>query len=116
MELSTSPGFFRCLKRGMACLFLLASISTAYSQLFYGMTRSGGPSGAGTIFKVNPDGSGFTTDYSFQIDANAGRSPDYCQLLPITASGATKLYGVTPFRGKYDGGALYAYEPAGNIY
>ena len=39
----------------------------------YGTTSSGGASGAGTVFKVNPDGTGFTTLVSF--NSRTGANP-----------------------------------------
>src|SRR5450755_3107577 len=38
----------------------------------YGMTTGGGSIGFGTIFKVNPDGTGFTNLYSFTGGADGG--------------------------------------------
>src|SRR5258706_2798445 len=95
-----------------AAVFFVTSGGPLYAQVFYGTTRAGGTSGGGTIFKTYNDGSGFATEYNFQIDANPGKWPDYCQM--VLANG--KLYGVTPFGGKYDGGVLYQFDPATNKY
>ncbi|MDB6025249.1 MAG: hypothetical protein JWM68_1472 [Verrucomicrobiales bacterium] len=54
----------------------------------YGTTPSGGSSGSGTVFKVNTNGTGFTTLHSF-IDASDGASP-----AELVLSGNT-LYGTT---------------------
>ena len=83
------------------------------AQTLFGTTRTGGTTGGGTIFRVNPDGTGFSIDYNFQIDNNAGKRPDYCQMVKLPNG---KLYGVTPEGGKTDTGVLYEYDPTTNIY
>jgi uncharacterized repeat protein (TIGR03803 family) len=60
----------------------------------YGMTYNGGTNNYGTVFRINPDGTDFTTIKNF--DSTNGRFP-FGDLLEASDG---KLYGVT-----YDGGA-----------
>lgn len=61
----------------------------------YGVASAGGSSFGGTVFKLNTDGSAFTTLHSFaQFDAN-GQSP----LVELIISGST-LYGTTDYGGQ----------------
>jgi uncharacterized repeat protein (TIGR03803 family) len=59
------------------------------SNTLYGMAFAGGPSGNGTVFKVDADGTGFTTLYSF-TGVGDGAHPRG----GLTLSGNT-LYGAT---------------------
>ncbi len=56
----------------------------------YGMTYEGGPSGVGTIFKINTNGTGFTLLHSFAGGASDGAYP----LGSLILKGST-LYGMT---------------------
>ena len=70
---------------------LIASGST-----LYGMTSAGGSTNRGTIFKINTDGTGFTTLYLFH-GAVDGSAPNGDLIL----SGST-LYGMTTYGGNSD--------------
>src|SRR6185312_12277021 len=61
---------------------------------FYGTTQDGGSNSEGSIFKINPDGSGFANLHSFAVGTN-GFSP----MAPLIFSGGL-LYGTT-FSGNY---------------
>ena len=78
----------------------------------YGMTELGGASGAdgyGTIFKINPNGTGFTLLYTFPGGAGDGRNPTGSL---IESGGA--LYGVTYLGGgTYNTGTLFKINPDG---
>jgi uncharacterized repeat protein (TIGR03803 family) len=71
----------------------------------FGMTRYGGsgpgPSGSGTIFSINKDGTGFTILHDF-----AGAPSDGAQPFGSLISDGTKLYGMTNYGGS---GWLAAY-------
>jgi len=73
------------------------------SNALYGITTHGGPSGNGTLFKVNIDGTGFLTLYTFPTNP-----------LPraLTLSGTT-LYGTTASGGTWDGGTVFKIESDG---
>lgn len=64
----------------------------------YGMTSGGGSNSSGTLFKLKPDGTGFTILVTFN-GINKGRSP-YGSLI----SDGTFLYGMTSDGGANDGG------------
>ena len=69
---------------------------TLSSNVLYGMARLGGTSNYGTIFKLNADGSGFTTLYSFTNGTDGGNPGGGS--IPLVVSG-NALYGVTGFGG-----------------
>jgi uncharacterized repeat protein (TIGR03803 family) len=72
----------------------------------YGTTRTGGISGAGTVFAVNTDGTGFTNLHSFTgID---GASPSW----EVVLLGNT-LYGTTDEGGNSNYGAVFALNTDG---
>ena len=45
---------------------------TLVSNVLYGTTFTGGPSGNGTVYKINTDGSGFATLYNFTATNGIG--------------------------------------------
>ncbi len=63
----------------------------------YGMTTSGGQYGFGTIFRVNPDGSGYSVLYSFNGFSDGGTPRGSLRQAPDGT-----FYGVS-FLGNYDG-------------
>jgi uncharacterized repeat protein (TIGR03803 family) len=69
---------------------------TLSSNVLYGMARLGGTSNYGTIFKLNTDGSGFTTLYNFTNGTDGGNPGGGS--IPLVVS-STALYGVTGFGG-----------------
>ena len=78
----------------------------------YGTTRVGGSSGNGAVFKINTDGTGFTTLYSFTALSNSifgagGTNGDGADPRELLVSGNT-LYG-TAFQGGSSGyGTVFA--------
>lgn len=87
-------------------------LSAAYSQIpeLWGMTTFGGASNSGSIFKINADGTGFNSLYSF--DANSGYVPRGS--LCLAPNG--KLYGTTNGGGSQSVGTLFCFNPSGNIF
>jgi len=69
---------------------------------FYGMTRYGGNSNYGTIFKINMDGTGFVLLHSFSSATGEG----YCPYGSLVLSGST-LYGMTGGGGASYGGTIF---------
>jgi len=86
----------------------LALVQGSDSAL-YGVTGTGGTNGDGTLFKLNPDGSGYTLlhDFSFW----AGRVP-----FGLIQGRDDVLYGTTSQGGTNDGGTLYAINADGSAY
>ncbi len=81
--------------------FIAGSLILKGSTL-YGMTRDGGASDAGTIFKINTNGTGFALLHSFAGGAADGKSP-YGSLI---LKGST-LYGMTHNGGANDEGTIF---------
>jgi len=67
----------------------------------YGTAESGGSAGFGTVFKLNTDGSGFTTLYNFTGPSD-GANP-YAGLV----SAGNTLYGTTSRGGSSNGGTVF---------
>ncbi len=77
----------------------------------YGMGRNGGAnSNSGSIFKLKPDGTGFTTIYSFGASSGDGSTP-YGSLI----SDGAFLYGMTQLGGM-GGGTIFKIRPDGSGY
>lgn len=74
----------------------------------YGVTSSGGENGAGTIFKIMPDGNNFTKLFDFS-DTEYG-STSKSTLTPVNGY----LYGMTQQGGTYYFGTLYRIKPDGS--
>ncbi len=79
----------------------------------YGTTAGieSGPSGSGTVFAMNPDGTGFTTLYSF-TGGSDGAAP---QSSLIQETGG-RLYGTDVFGGTNNGGAVFSLNPDGTSF
>lgn len=98
----------------MAILLLLnTDFTSAQTPTFWGMTAEGGAFNAGTIFKMEPDGTGHTIQHSFAIETPGSRPGFGSQMLQL-ANG--KMYGVTEYGGLNASGVLYEYNPATNTY
>jgi uncharacterized repeat protein (TIGR03803 family) len=77
----------------------------------YGMTRRGGDFGTyglGTIFKIKPDGTGFTKLHDFGGGAGGGIEPEGSLLLE-----GAYLYGMTSDGGSNGDGAVFRIKPDG---
>jgi len=75
----------------------------------YGTTESGGSGGSGTIFAVNPDGSGFTNLYNFSaLDPNTRTNFDGANPYAGLALSGNTLYATTFNGGDAGDGALFA--------
>jgi uncharacterized repeat protein (TIGR03803 family) len=98
--------------RALIFLLFFGLSMAAYSQKLYGTVNSGGTSGAGTVFKMNTDGTGFTKIKDF-VSTSPGRNPNSAQL---TEGVNGNLYGLTTFGGVYGWGALYEYNYNTNAY
>ena len=73
----------------------------------YGVTRDGGPSGYGTVFKINTDGSGFSVLHTF-----TGPDGEYPRGNLVLRGAA--LYGTTNFWGTASGGTLFKLNTDGS--
>jgi len=78
----------------------------------YGMTNTGGLNGYGIIFKIKPDGTGYTTLLNFNgVNAPYGAYP-FGSLI----SDGTFLYGMTQNGGVITGGVIFKIKPDGTEY
>ena len=73
----------------------------------YGVTANGGTNGDGMIYRVNPNGTGFTPVYSFTGAANNGISPND---LLVTSN---MIYGTTLLGGTNSLGMIFAVSTNG---
>jgi uncharacterized repeat protein (TIGR03803 family) len=78
----------------------------------YGTTTSGGTNYAGTVFRVNPDGSGYAVLHTFATNGVDGQSP---------AAGVVQgrdgfLYGTTPVGGSNQVGTVFRLDVSGSSY
>ena len=88
------------------------SIVQGNAGAFYGTTLFGGPNNQGTIFKINPDGSGYFVLHSFGSFPGDGVS----QIFALTLGVDGFLYGTTGNGGTNGGGIVFKIGPDGNDY
>ena len=86
-----------------------AGVVQGLAGVLYGTTYQGGASGYGTVFKVNPDGSGFTTLVDFERAAKGG----YPRAGVVPGSDGA-LYGTTNQGGAFDHGTVFKVNPDGS--
>ena len=78
------------------------------SNTLYGTTSLGGDAGNGTVFKINTDGSNFTTLYSFTTTNNAGTNVDGAHPIGgLILSGGT-IYGTANAGGTAGYGTIFS--------
>ncbi|MDD5556523.1 MAG: hypothetical protein PHN82_04640 [bacterium] len=77
----------------------------------YGTTRSGGANNLGTVYSMNPDGSGYTILHSFGGPPGDGEDP----WGGLISDGST-LYGMTLFGGANDSGVVFSVAKNGTNY
>src|SRR5262249_52799236 len=80
---------------------------TVSGSVLYGTTSSGGTSGAGTVFKLNTDGTGYTVLYSFTGGSDGGDP-----FAGVTLSGSV-LYGITADFGSPGPGVIFRLKTNG---
>jgi uncharacterized repeat protein (TIGR03803 family) len=90
----------------------IAPLIAGHDGALYGTTADGGNSNAfaGTVFKLNTDGSGYAVLHSFSF--GEGYNPRTA-LIQGTDGG---LYGTTSYGGNYDAGVVYRLAPDGSNY
>lgn len=79
-----------------------------YGGKFYGLTYRGGAASAGTIFRINPDGTRFKLLHTFTAGATDGADPRGSLKLV-----GTKLYGMTAVGGVSNLGTVFRISPSG---
>lgn len=82
-------------------------------SILYGTAESGGISGAGTVFAINTDGTGFTNLHSFTYPGSTGTNNDGgFPEAGLILSGNT-LWGTTYNGGAFGGGVIFAINTDG---
>lgn len=82
---------------------------TLYGNALYGTTQDGGGSGNGTLFRVNLDGSGFTTLYHFTATNNAaGTNADGAHPVGGLVASGSVLYGTASAGGVAGYGTVFS--------
>jgi uncharacterized repeat protein (TIGR03803 family) len=80
--------------------------------VLYGTTTSGGINSAGTVFKVNPDGTGYTLLHAFTTNGVDGQQPEAGLVLGQDGM----LYGTTAGGGSNQLGTVFKLAPDGSSY
>ncbi|MFY0675316.1 MAG: T9SS type A sorting domain-containing protein [Bacteroidia bacterium] len=81
------------------------SILFAQNTNLWGVSYRGGENNRGTIYSINPDGTGFKIRHDFEC-VNDGANPENA----LTASGGKYLYGCSNSGGIYELGTLFKYD------
>ncbi len=91
-----------------------STLKAQTTPVLWGVTHAGGAvdTAAGTIFRINGDGTGFNTVTNFNDNA-AGANPDYVQLL-MASDG--KFYGTTYLGGANGEGIIFSLDPSNGNY
>lgn len=87
-----------------------AELVQASDGKLYGVTSNGGPNYGGTIFSLNPDGSGFTVLKALDFATEGGSLN-----APLMIANNGLLYGVTYEGGPGHGGSLFSIAPNGTF-
>ncbi|HWX20328.1 MAG TPA: choice-of-anchor tandem repeat GloVer-containing protein [Candidatus Binatia bacterium] len=90
----------------------ISGLTQASDGALYGTTEYGGDNGLGTIFKVNPDGSGYAIMHSFSSTGGDGRNPEGGLLLGKDGA----IYGTTANGGAGTAGTVFKIAPDGSGY
>jgi len=90
----------------------LSSLISGPDGTLYGTTYYGGVSNAGTIFKLNKDGSGYQPLYHFKGSPGDAQYP----YGPLAMGTNGVLFGTTEFGGSNSVGALFMMKSDGNGY
>jgi uncharacterized repeat protein (TIGR03803 family) len=92
-----------------------AGLLQGTNGVLYGTTFSGGISNLGTVFKINPDGTGYTNLYSFGADAATGANPQG-NLVNLVQGSNDVLFGTTYSGGASNVGTVFKINPDGTGY
>jgi uncharacterized repeat protein (TIGR03803 family) len=79
-----------------------AALIQGADRALYGTARDGGSAGSGTVFKLNPDGTGFSVLKNFDNETTGGKSH-----APLIRGADGALYGTTNEGGRNSGGTVF---------
>jgi uncharacterized repeat protein (TIGR03803 family) len=88
-----------------------AGVVSGRDGALYGTTLGGGSNSAGTVFKMNTDGSGYATLRAFVTNGVDGQSPG-----ALTQASEGALYGMTAIGGTNRAGTVYTLNVDGSGY
>src|SRR5258708_1009227 len=88
----------------------LAHLSNAQIPQLWGVASNGGIYGDGAIIKINGDGTGFSTAYSFT--AATGTFPGG----HLVYNGDKMIYGMTFLGGAHSSGTIFKINPSTNAF
>ena len=88
-----------------------ATVVQGKDGTLYGTTDSGGTSGNGVVFRLNPDGTGFSVLHHFTGTDGDGSSPN-----AVMQGGDGALYGTTYAGGDGDNGTVFKLSTNGAAY
>jgi uncharacterized repeat protein (TIGR03803 family) len=94
-----------------SCIMLAATVYTSAQQI-WAVTPQGGTYGGGAIVRMNPDGSGFSVEYSYQCSASAGCMP----MGNLIQASDGQLYGTCFLGGPYASCTVDRFDPATGTY
>jgi uncharacterized repeat protein (TIGR03803 family) len=89
-----------------------APLYHGWDGLLYGTTYSGGSNNVGTVFRLNPDGTGYTVLHSFTLDGVDGAYP----YSPVVQGWDWALYGTTSSGGGNNAGTVFRLNADGTGY
>ena len=89
----------------------LARLLQGGNSILYSTTSQGGSNNVGTVFKINPDGSGFAVLHHFGISASDGDSPR-----ALLQGSDSALYGITSRGGSNSFGTVFKLLTDGSDY
>jgi uncharacterized repeat protein (TIGR03803 family) len=90
----------------------MAGLLVGSDGVLYGTTDGGGSGHSGTVFKLNPDGSGYTLLHSFADKPSDGRFPRSS----LVEGRDGTLYGTTQMGGTNEAGAVFKLKKDGSGY
>lgn len=88
-----------------------AALILSADGTLYGTTEWGGANDAGTVFRLNIDGSGYSVLYSFGSRSSDGRFPG----APLVQASDGGLFGTTKFGGDNNLGTVFRLAPAAPV-
>ncbi len=78
----------------------------------YGTTQNGGTNSEGTVFSINPNGSGYQLLYSFSAPDSSGDNNDGTGPTSSLFAANGIVYGTTPSGGTSGGGTVFSLMPS----
>lgn len=94
-----------------ACMLMAGTLYTNAQQI-WAVTPQGGAYSGGTIIRMNPDGSGFNTEFNYQCSITAGCMP----MGNLMQASNGQLYGTCFLGGQYASCTVDRYDPITGTY